>query len=46
MPSDARVALTGDVTSIQFSDPQNGRVSTSTAELWTTSDGGQTWRKQ
>jgi Photosynthesis system II assembly factor YCF48/Putative zinc-finger len=46
MPSDPRVALTGDVLSIQFSDPQNGRISTSTAELWTTSDGGQTWRKQ
>jgi photosystem II stability/assembly factor-like uncharacterized protein len=45
-PSVAGTALTGDIVGIQFSDPQHGKVSTSTAELWTTSDGGQTWEKQ
>ena len=39
-------ALTGDITSIQFADPQHGKIATSTAELWTTSDGGQTWLRQ
>ena len=45
-PSEAGATITGDITSIQFSDPQQGKVSTSTGELWTTFDGGQTWHKQ
>ncbi len=45
-PSEAGATITGDIVSIQFSDPQQGRVSTSTGELWTTFDGGQTWHKQ
>ncbi len=45
-PSEAGATLTGDITSIQFSDQQQGKVSTSTGELWTTFDGGQTWHKQ
>jgi hypothetical protein len=46
LPSAAGVALTGDVIGIQFSDPRNGTVTTSNAEVWITIDGGQTWRKQ
>jgi hypothetical protein len=46
IPSEAGAILTGDITSIQFSDPQNGKVATSTGELWTTADAGQIWRKQ
>jgi photosystem II stability/assembly factor-like uncharacterized protein len=46
LPSADGVALRGDVNSIQFSDPQHGKVSTSSAEVWTTSDGGQSWQKQ
>ncbi|MGA9542792.1 MAG: YCF48-related protein [Candidatus Sulfotelmatobacter sp.] len=38
--------LTGDILSVQFSDPRNGTVTTSTAEVWTTPDDGQTWQKQ
>ncbi|MGA9308356.1 MAG: YCF48-related protein [Candidatus Sulfotelmatobacter sp.] len=38
--------LAGDILSIQFSDPRNGTVTTSTAEVWTTPDDGQTWQKQ
>ncbi len=45
-PSEAGATISGDITSIQFSDPQQGKVSTSTGELWTTFDGGQTWHKQ
>jgi len=46
VPSAAGITLTGDVTSIQFSDPQNRTVTTSTPEVWTTLDDGQTWRKR
>lgn len=46
VPASAGTFLTGDIISLQFPDPQHGKVSTSTAEVWTTSDDGQTWRKQ
>lgn len=46
IPSDAGTMLTGDVVGIQFADPRNGSVTTSTAEVWTTPDAGQTWQKQ
>ncbi len=46
LPSGAGLVLTGDILSIQFSDPRNGTVTTSTAEVWTTPDDGQTWQKQ
>ena len=39
-------ALTGDIVGLEFPDPQHGKITTSTAEIWTTSDGGQTWQKQ
>jgi photosynthesis system II assembly factor YCF48-like protein/putative zinc finger protein len=46
LPSEAGVTVTGDIISIQFSDAVNGAVTTSTAEVWTTSDDGQTWHKR
>ncbi len=46
VPAAGGTALTGDITSIQFSDAQHGRITTSNAETWTTVDGGQTWQKQ
>ena len=46
LPSAAGIALTGDIVSIQFPDPRNGTVTTSNAEVWATSDDGQSWRKQ
>jgi hypothetical protein len=46
LPSDAGMVLTGDVIGIQFSDPRNGTVTTSNAEVWITLDAGQTWHKQ
>ena len=46
LPSSAGIALTGDVISLQFSNPQSGAVTTSSGEIWITSDAGQTWRRQ
>jgi hypothetical protein len=46
VPSASGIAVTGDITSIQFSDPRHGTLATSTAEVWITADDGQTWRKQ
>ncbi|MGA8273761.1 MAG: YCF48-related protein [Candidatus Sulfotelmatobacter sp.] len=44
--ADSATILTGDITGIQFADPQHGKVATSSSELWTTSDTGQTWHRQ
>ncbi|MGA1987052.1 MAG: carboxypeptidase regulatory-like domain-containing protein [Candidatus Sulfotelmatobacter sp.] len=46
VPAASGSVLTGDITSVEFPDPQHGKVSTSTAEVWTTRDNGQTWQKQ
>ncbi len=46
VPSDTGAILSGDVIRIQFSNPRSGIVTTSTAEVWTTLDAGQTWHKQ
>ena len=40
------VELTGDIVSLQFADPQQGRIVTSSSEIWTTADAGQTWEKR
>jgi hypothetical protein len=47
LPSATGINLTGDILSIQFSDPRTGAVivTTSTPEVWTTPDDGQTWHK-
>jgi hypothetical protein len=46
VPASAGTTLTGDILSIDFPDPQHGKLSTSTSEVWITGDGGQTWQKQ
>jgi photosystem II stability/assembly factor-like uncharacterized protein len=46
VPAAGGAVLTGDILGIQFTDPQQGEISTSTGELWSTSDYGQTWKKQ
>jgi Photosynthesis system II assembly factor YCF48/Putative zinc-finger len=46
IPAETGAVLTGDITLIEFSDPQNGRVATSSPESWITADGGQTWHKE
>jgi Photosynthesis system II assembly factor YCF48 len=40
----AEPVFTGDIAHIEFSDAQNGLVSTADGEVWSTSDGGQSWR--
>jgi photosynthesis system II assembly factor YCF48-like protein/putative zinc finger protein len=46
VPGSADAILTGDVVTLEFIDMRHGKVSTSTAEVWTTSDDGQTWQRQ
>lgn len=38
-------ALTVDIIGVEFTDPQHGKLTT-TSETWFTSDGGQNWTKQ
>jgi hypothetical protein len=45
VPSWSEVVLTDDIVSVQFADPQRGRILTSSSEIWTTADAGQTWQK-
>ena len=45
-PAAANQKLTSDIVHIEFSDPANGLVSTSNGEIWSTSDGGQSWRRK
>jgi photosystem II stability/assembly factor-like uncharacterized protein len=46
LPSSSGATLTGDITSLEFSDAQHGRIATSAGEVWITADDGQTWRRQ
>ena len=46
IPAASGAMLTGDILSVEFSGPRTGKVVTSTSEIWTTADGGQTWTKQ
>lgn len=43
LPSSAAAGVAGDITGIEFSDPQHGRIATSAGEFWITGDGGHTW---
>jgi hypothetical protein len=44
-PLAGSVLLTADIASIQFSDLQNGTITTTTSEVWTTTDAGRSWQK-
>jgi photosystem II stability/assembly factor-like uncharacterized protein len=46
VPAAAGVTLSGDIISIEFTDQQNGKLTTSHPETWTTADAGQSWQKQ
>lgn len=46
VPHDGNVSLTGDITSVEFTDALHGKASTSTSEVWTTSNDGQSWSKK
>jgi hypothetical protein len=45
-PVSPGATLTGDIIRLEFPDSQHGKISTSTSEVWITSDYGQTWQKQ
>jgi hypothetical protein len=45
-PAAANQKLTSDIVHIEFSGPTNGLVTTSNGEVWSTSDGGQSWRRK
>lgn len=46
VPAWQSATLSGDILSLEFADAQNGRISTSAGEVWTTADNGQSWKKQ
>jgi len=46
VPSSAGITLTGDIVGLVFSDARHGTITTSTGEIWITTDQGQTWQKQ
>jgi len=45
-PTSSGAALADDIVSLEFTDMRHGKVSTSTAEVWTTTDAGETWQRQ
>ena len=45
-PASPGATLTGDIIRLEFPDSQHGKISTSTSEVWITSDDGQSWQKQ
>lgn len=46
VPASGGMTPMGDIVTVEFSDAQHGRITTSTSETWTTGDGGQSWQKQ
>lgn len=46
VPTWSGVVLTDDIVSLQFADPLQGRIVTSSSEIWITSDAGRTWQKR
>lgn len=45
-PTSDGEALTTDIVSIDFNDPQRGKLTTAASEIWTTVNGGQTWERK
>ena len=43
-PTAAGATLNSDVTSVEFTDAQHGKLTTADHEIWTTSDAGQSWQ--
>ena len=38
-------SLTADIVSLEFTDTQQGKLTTVNGETWTTTDAGRTWQK-
>ena len=45
-PVFANQTLSADITNIDFSDVHHGKLTTTSGEIWTTSDTGQSWQMQ
>jgi len=45
VPKSKGKSLAAGIIDIEFSDVQNGKVTTANGEIWTTSDAGQTWQQ-
>lgn len=45
VPKSGDESLSGGITHIEFGDVQNGKITTTSGEGWTTSDAGKSWRK-
>jgi hypothetical protein len=45
IPLSNGASLTAGIIHIEFVDPQKGKVTTVSGEIWTTSDSGKTWQK-
>jgi hypothetical protein len=45
-PATADATLTADIAAIEFINVRQGKITTSTGEVWITVDGGQTWRRE
>ncbi|GAC1429791.1 MAG: hypothetical protein NVS1B11_09850 [Terriglobales bacterium] len=45
-PTSDGEALTTDIVSIDFNDPQRGKLTTAASEVWMTVNGGQTWERK
>jgi hypothetical protein len=45
-PTANGVLLVADIAAIEFTDPQHGKITTTTGEAWRTADAGQAWLKQ
>jgi photosystem II stability/assembly factor-like uncharacterized protein len=44
-PADNGQSLTADIISVEFPNPQTGKLATSANETWTTTDAGLTWHR-
>jgi hypothetical protein len=45
-PATAGSILASDIAAIEFTDVRQGKITTSTGEVWLTDDAGQTWHRQ
>lgn len=45
-PSISGTLMSGDVVSLEFPSPGNGSITTSSGEIWSTNDSGQSWTKR
>jgi Photosynthesis system II assembly factor YCF48/Putative zinc-finger len=45
-PATDKTTLSADIAAIEFTDVQQGKITTASGEVWLTTDAGQTWQKR